>query len=286
MDQGFLIATPGNVVDYDEIVKVIKRTYWKYNIQNIEIDKWTHIAFTIEDTAIPDITYKWYLDGVLQDTQDGLQVSQHSGNVSIGRNGGNIRYPSTLADASWGGSGTGTYNGTFSGQNSADNNFDGNISLFRIWNDARTDAEIDTNKSEYLTTGDQLVTFQDGDQMNYEANGASTIGGTSTANGNTTTYTWTGGTSNVYSDNANWSGTAPDITKTQTVTFNSGTNDPSITTEVKIGRLTVDSGVEVVVQNGATLNVFYELTNNGTITVGKFGASKKQDLIDFVNKKI
>ena len=249
-----------------------RRRFFRSAIGDIEVDKWTHIAFTIEDASSPDITFKWYLDGVLQDTQDGLQVSQHSGNVSIGRNGGNIRYPSTFADASWGGSGTGTYNGTFTGQNSATNNFDGNISLFRIWNDARTDAEIDTNKSEYLTTGDKLVTFQDGDQMNYEANGADTIAASSSANGSNTTYTWTGGTSNVYSNDANWTGTAPDITKTQTVTFNSGTNDPSITTEVKIGRLTVDSGVEVVVQNGATLNVFYELTNNGTITVEDGGA--------------
>ena len=249
-----------------------RRRFFRSAIGDIEIDKWSHIAFTIEDTTNPDITFKWFLDGVEQDSQEGLQVSQHSGNVSIGRNGGVVRYPSSFADNDWGGNGTGTYNGTFTGQNGDDNNFDGNISLLRIWNVARTQSEIDTNKSNFLTSGNSLVAYQDGDQMNYEANNTNTIGETATATDSNTSYTWTGGASTDFLDDANWSGTSPDISKTQTVVINSGSNNPLINREINIGRLTVDAGAELIIENGATLHVYYTLTNNGTITVEDGGA--------------
>ncbi|MFK8059217.1 MAG: LamG-like jellyroll fold domain-containing protein [Polaribacter sp.] len=249
-----------------------RRRFFRSDVDDIEVNKWTHIAFTIEDTATPDITFKWFLDGVEQDSQDGLQISNHSGNVSIGRNGGNIRYPSTLANTNWGGTGKGTYNGTFTGQNSNDNNFEGNIALLRIWNVARTETQINTNKSDFLDAGTSLVAYQEGDQMKYEANGTSSIAATATANGSGTDYTWNGGTSSDFSNNANWSGTSPDVTKTQTVIINSSSNNPIITSETNIGRLTVNSGAEIIVQNGGTLNVFYTLTNNGKITVEDGGA--------------
>jgi phage terminase large subunit-like protein len=39
-DKGWLIATPGNVVDYDVVEDYIKHNYEKYNIQRIERDRW------------------------------------------------------------------------------------------------------------------------------------------------------------------------------------------------------------------------------------------------------
>ena len=249
-----------------------RRRFFRSPIGDITADKWVHIAFTVEDTASPDVTFRWYLDGVEKDVQDGLQISNHSGNISFGRNGGVVRYPTSLTDANWGGSGVGTYNGTFSGNDGNTNNFNGNISLFRIWNVARTESQINTNKSTYLTSGTSLVAYQDGDQIKYEANGASSIAATATASGSGTTYTWNGGSSSDFSNNANWSGTSPVVTKTQTVVVNSGANNANITTEVKIGRLTINSGAEVIVKSGGTLNIFYGLTNNGTITVEDGGA--------------
>ncbi len=249
------------------------RRFFRSALDVIEVNKWSHIAFSIEDTNSPDITFKWFLDGVEQDSRAGLQINTHSGNVSIGRNGGVVRYPVSLTDADWGGNGNGTYTGNFTGNDGDDNNFDGNISLLRIWNVARTQTEINDNKSSFLSTGTDLVAYQNGDEMEYEANGATTISATATANGSATEYVWTGLTSTRFLDVGNWTNsTTPDISKTQKVTINNGTFDPSIGTEVKIGRLTVDSGVEFIVENGATLNVFYELTNNGTITVEDGGA--------------
>ena len=60
---------------------------------DIEVDKWFHVAFTLEDTVAPDVTAKWYLNGVLQDTQDGLDVPSHSGSINIGKSGGDVRFP-------------------------------------------------------------------------------------------------------------------------------------------------------------------------------------------------
>ncbi|GAB7257873.1 LamG-like jellyroll fold domain-containing protein [uncultured Polaribacter sp.] len=242
-----------------------RRRFFRSELGEITVDKWTHVALTIEDTASPDVTFRWYLDGVEKDQQDGLQVSTHSGNISIGRNGGAVRYPTSFSSGS-------TYNGAFSGQNNVDNNFDGNISLLRIWNVARTAAEIDTNKSTYLTAGTSLVAYQDGDQVNYEANGASSIAATTTANGSNTSYTWNGGASSDFSNDTNWAATSPEVSKTQTVVIQNGSNNPEITSEVKIGRLTIEAGAEVVVKSGGTLNIFYGLTNNGTITVEDGGA--------------
>ncbi len=251
------------------------RRFFRSAAGDIEVGKWSHVALTLTDS--PSLTLKWFLDGEEKDSQNGLQVNTHSGDIAIGRNGGNMRFPLDLINnwnsSSIGSSTSETYNSTFTGQINNDYNFEGNISLLRIWNVARTQSEIDTNKSQFLTTGTSLVAYQDGDQIKYEANGASSINGTASSNGSGTTFTWNGSLSKSYITNANWTGNlAPDVSRAQTVIINSSTNDPILTTEVKVGRLTVNAGAEVIVQNGATLNVFYELTNQGTITVEDGGA--------------
>jgi hypothetical protein len=255
---------------------VANRRFFRSALGDIEVGKWTHVALTLEDTTSPDLTFKFYIDGELKDTQAGLQINTHSGNNSIGRNGGELRFPSSLTN-NWNnsaeaGSDSETYNSNFSGRINNRYAFEGSINLLRIWNVARTETQINDNKSTELTTGTSLVAYQNGDQMNYESNGSSSINRVANANGSGTTYTWTGNSSAVYFDNSNWSGSSPDPIRTQEVVINSGSNNPSITTEVNIGRLTVNAGAEIIVQNGATLNVFYTLTNNGTITVEDGGA--------------
>lgn len=252
------------------------RRMFRSALGDIEVDKWTHVALTLEDTTSPDLTFKFYLNGELKDTQAGLQVNTHSGNNSIGRNGGGLLFPSSLT-TNWNasaetGSTTETYNAGFTGRIDNSYPYEGNLEFLRIWNVARTETQINDNKSTLLTSGTSLVAYQNGDQINYESNGSSSIDGLANANGNGTTYTWTGNTSTTYFDNANWSGNAPDPIRTQEVVINSASNNPSITTEVNVGRLTVNAGAEIIVQNGATLNVFYNLTNNGTITVEDGGA--------------
>lgn len=242
----------------------------------IEVGKWTHVALTLEDTTTPDLTFKFFINGEEKDSQNGLQINTHSGNNTIGRNGGGLRFPSSLTNnwnnSSVGGSNTQTYNADFTGRLNNSYSFEGNIAIFRIWNVARTETEINDNKSIELTTGSSLVAYQDGDQMQYQANGTTSIAATTDANGSGTTYTWTGNSSTVYFNDANWTGSAPNPIRTQKVVVNSASNNPIITTEVNVGRLTVNAGAEIIVKDGGTLHVYYSLINNGKITVEDGGA--------------
>jgi len=248
------------------------RRFFRTAIGDVEADTWVHVALTLEGAD----TFKWYLNGNEKDVQDGFQVNVHTGDISLGRNGGGIRYPSTLV-SNWtssavGGSTSETYNHTFTSQNNADNNFLGSISLFRIWNVARTQTQVATNKSIFLTTGTGLVAYQEGDEIYYVPNNGAAISATTMAVDSDITYEWTGAVSENYSTSGNWVTTAPDATKIQTVTIATGGQSPEITSEVRIGRLTVDVGAEIVVKNGGTLNIHYGLENNGTITVEDGGS--------------
>lgn len=249
------------------------RRFFRSGSGDVLFNQWYHVAITLEDTTSPDLTLKWYLDGVEQDSQDGLQVDTHSGDINIGRSGGNIRYPNDLVTgwnaSSIGASSSETFNsGTTSDSNA--NNFTGDFDLFRIWNVARTQSEINSNQNTLLTSGTQLVAYQLGTQMNYQPNGGGSISATEDAAG---IITWDGSESNIWSTTGNWVGDlAPDATRRQKVTITKGTNDPVITTEISVGFLTVSSGVEIVVQNGGTLNVYYGFDNNGAITVEDGGS--------------
>ena len=162
------------------------RRFFRSASGDILINQWYHVALTLEDTASPDLTLKWYLDGVEQDSQDGLQVDTHSGNINVGRGDGAIRFPNSLVTG-WTASSIGASSSeTFNGATSTDsniNNFTGNIDQFRIWNVARTQSEIDTNKSTLLTSGTSLVAYQNGTEMNYQPNGGSSISAVVNTNG-------------------------------------------------------------------------------------------------------
>lgn len=45
-DAGFLIATPGDVVDYDVIEDYVKHNFKKYNVNRVEIDRWNATSIT------------------------------------------------------------------------------------------------------------------------------------------------------------------------------------------------------------------------------------------------
>jgi hypothetical protein len=250
------------------------RRFFRSATGAVVADQWYHVAITLEDTASPDLTLKWYLDGVEQDSQDGLQVNSHSGNISIGRSGDNIRYPSSLVSnwvaSSIGASSAETYNSSLSGSDSNTYNFTGDFDLFRIWNVARTAVEIDTNKATALSSGTSLVAYQDGVEINYQPDGGSSISATVSETG---VFIWEGNSSKGWSTATNWAaGSLPNTTKAQAIVITDGTNEPEITTEVLIGKLTIESGAEIVVKSGGTLNVYYDIINNGTITVEDGGA--------------
>jgi hypothetical protein len=252
------------------------RQFFRSYLGAISINQWHHIALTLEDTVIPNLTLKWYLDGFLQDSQNGMQVNTHSGDINIGRGDGGIRFPNSLL-AGWTLSSVpaatpATTPQTYQAPTSVDtniNNFTGRIDLFRVWNVARTDIEIDTNKDDFLISGTSLVAYQDGTQIRYQPNGGSSI--TNVIN-ETGIFTWDGGASGNWADTSNWSGgSVPDASRKQIVTIVSS-NKPELTSEISVGNLTINTGAEIVVKNGATLNIHYEFINNGTITVEDGGS--------------
>ncbi|WP_186434413.1 LamG-like jellyroll fold domain-containing protein [Lutibacter sp. Hel_I_33_5] len=250
-----------------------KRRLFRTGSGDIETDTWYHVAMTLDSGS----TLKWYLNGVEKDSQTGFTVKKHTGDINFGRSGGNLKYPSSLVSnwnaSSIGSSTTETYNNTFTGNDNTKYYFTGNISLFRIWNVARTDSEIDTNKSTYLTSGTDLVAYQNGEKIHYRASSDSGIDSEIIADDSDVSYTWTGGSSNVWSATANWSGGSnPDADNAQTIVVNNGSNNPDIIANTLIGSLTVDASATVTIKSGGTLNVYYNLVNNGTIVVEDGGS--------------
>lgn len=250
------------------------RRFFRTDIGAIEVNQWYHVALTLEDTVLPDLTLKWFLDGVEKDSQDGLQVNNHSGDISLGQNGSNLRYPNDLVSgwdaSSVGGSNTETYDDALTASDSNAYNFVGDMELFRIWNVARTQSEIDTNQNTFLSSGTSLVAYQEGNTIHYQANGETSIGDEINYEG---IFIWDGSNSDVWTLAANWvDDNAPASNKLEEVTIQSSPNDPVLTAETRVGRLIVDPGAEITIEDGATLNVFYGLVNNGKITIEDGGA--------------
>lgn len=242
-------------------------------------DTWYHVAFVMS-TSGGTTTFLWYLDGVLQDSQTAFTVPKHTGNISLGRNGGNMRYPNcgTWSASSVTGSSTEHCTNTMTSGSTTKYYFDGNIWGFRIWNSVRTSTEINDNINSELSSGTNLVAYLDDDDVEYLNNSGNWT--TASANGNGTTYTWSStASSTTWATASNWNGNnVPSTAKLQRVVIPSSTNYPSISSEIRIGKLDLSSSSsEITIEDGGTLNVYYDAVNSGTITVENNGSFILQD---------
>ena len=244
------------------------RRFFRSGVGAVVVNQEYHVAITLDNAT----TLKWFLDGVEQDSQAGLVVNTHTGDINIGESGGNLRYPSSLT-SNWSPvSGSQTYNSETSTDNSS-NEFLGDISLFRIWNTPRTEADILANLNTFLNSGTDLVAYQKVNQVFYTPTGGSSNTEVVDAVTTVLNYIWDGSGSSDWSSSTNWvNGTTPDLSRTQQVTIQDGGTDPILTTAINVGSLTIDSGVDLVVNSGATLNVYYNFNNNGTVTVKDGGS--------------
>lgn len=241
-------------------------------------DTWYHVAFVINTTS-GTTTFLWYLNGVLQDSQTGFTIPKHTGSIELGRNS-NMRYGNcgTWAASSVSGSSSEHCTNTTTGSLTTKYYFDGNIWGFRIWNSGRTSTEINNNINSELTSGTNLVAYLDDDNAEYLNNSGNWI--TALANGNGTTYTWSAtAVSTVWNFSGNWQGSnVPSTTKLQKVVIPSSANYPVISSEIRIGRLDLSStNSKITIQDGGTLNVYYDAANSGTITVENNGSFILQD---------
>ncbi|WP_238528720.1 LamG-like jellyroll fold domain-containing protein [Kordia algicida OT-1] len=251
-------------------------TYFREPITD---DTWYHVALVFDNLAQPtgstisatsNTAFKWYLDGTLMDSKAGFQIRGHSGDVNLGRSDSNMRYANC---STWTSGGSSEYCFNNNTQVSSGNYFAGNIWGFRIWDDVRTATEIDNNKDVLITTvgTDNLVAALDGDTVTYLDDSDAV---TTDSASNKTVITWSAtAASTSWTTGSNWvGGTAPDATKLESVVIPSSTNYPVLTAHTVVGELTVDASASITVNAGATLDVYYDLTNNGTITVENDGA--------------
>lgn len=252
--------------------------YFRSANGDINNNNWNHIAFIIS-TSGSTTTFSWYLNGVLQDNQIGFNIPKHTGDIQIGRNA-KLRYPNcaTWSVSSLTGSNSEHCTNTVTASNNTKYYFDGNIWGFRIWNSARTTAQINNNINNELTSGTNLVAYLDDDTVEYLNNSGNWA--TASANGNPTIYTWLEfAISNDWNNIGNWSGgVVPLTTKLQKVVIPASLNPPLITSEIRIGKLDLsNSNSKITIQDGGTLNVYYDVTNSGIITVNNNGSFILQD---------
>jgi hypothetical protein len=160
--------------------------------------------------------------------------------------------------------------------------------LFRLWNTPRSQTEIDTNQSTLINasnlppTSEKLVAAQDGFQLGYDSNKSDFLDGAddiidAVTEVKVVEYTWNGASSSTWVDASNWvsnpsQGVSPVPSRTQNITLQDGGTDPILTTAINVGSLTINPGVDLVINSGATLNVYYNFENNGTVTVKDGGS--------------
>ena len=255
-------------------------TAWFFKSGNgdIQEDTWYHVAFVISTTG-STTSFTWYLDGVLQDSKIGFVIPAHSGDIQIGRNG-NLRYGNcaTWSTSAVTGSSSEHCSNNTTGNSNVKYYFDGNIWGFRIWNSGRTLTEINNNINSEITSGTNLVAYLDDDTIEYLNNSGNWT--TAVANTNGTTYKWSStATSSNWNLPGNWHGSnVPSTSRLQKVVIPSSANYPRITSEIRIGKLELSSSnSEITIEDGGTLNVYYDVINDGTITIENNGSFILQD---------
>ncbi len=227
----------------------------------LPLNQWSHVAGTFDGNEI-----KVYVNGVLTGTlafSGPIDVSS-----AIFRIGG------------WAGG----------------HNFSGRIDEVRVWNTARTQAEIqNTMNSQILSPPSSLVAYYKLNQgypgggnpgantvtdASGNGNNGSLVGssldgcisnwvcGPATL-GSCTEYcnpTWLGTTNNNWNTASNWSDNSVPVSSDD-ITILNVTNNPTISSHVSLEDLTINTGADVVVSSGSSLTLNGTLTNDGTVTL-------------------
>lgn len=251
--------------------------YFRTSNGVIQDDTWYHVAFVI-DSSGSDTNFSWYLNGVLQDSQDGFAIPSHSGDINLGSNG-NLRYANCN---NWSASSINASSSqNCSNASGNDNNkyyFAGNLWGFRIWNSGRTASQINETINLEINEGNDLVAYLDGDYVHYLNSSGNWVD--VRANGNNNTYYWSpNANSSNWNHPGNWQGSnGPSTSQLKKVVIGTSNNYPVINSEVRIGELELSTEeAELTIEDGGTLNVYYKVENSGTITIENNGSFILQD---------
>lgn len=276
VENGYLIMGAYNRADYNP------RWEGTFYRKAITANTWYHFALVFDNaqpgnastnpmTATANTALKWYLDGVLQTELSGYQLGGHN-SLRLGYKNEGLRFPTC---GTWTNSGLSEYCfGTITNDGGGNEYYmQGNIWGFRVWNDVRTPAEIDANKDVLINTvgTDDLVAALDGDTLTYLNSGNNAV---DVSGSNVTSKTWssTAATTDWFTG-ANWNGgVAPVNDDLESVIIPNSTNYPEINSHVKVGRVDIRSGSEVTINAGGTFDAYYELENDGTVSVENNGS--------------
>ena len=278
VENGYLVLGAYNRADY---TPKWQGTFYR---KAITANTWYHLALIFDNAqagnattnpmnATANTALKFYLDGVLEADNSGYQLGGHN-SIRLGYKNETLRFPNCGTWTATSGSAEYCF-GTTNGDTGANEHYlHGNIWGFRVWNDVRTVTEIIDNMDTIITTvgTDDLVAALDGDTFTY-LNSSDVPVDVSNSNP-PTAITWkTNAGSTNWNSPSNWTGgSVPNATKSEPAIIPTSTNYPVITSHVITGDLEVQSGAEIVINDGGTLDVNYDLLNNGTITVNNNGS--------------
>lgn len=140
----------------------------------ISANTWYHVALVLDSGS----SLKWYLNGTLEATDNSaFSIPKHTGDVNLGRSEGNLRYPNC---STW----TSNKCDDNTAEDASNNFFTGLIWGFRIWNSARTQPQISTNKNSLITdeTNTDLAAYMPDtyDEISYRNNAGNFVSASAT----------------------------------------------------------------------------------------------------------
>ncbi len=286
IEAGYLVVGAYNIDN--DYTNLWTGTYFR---KPITASTWYHVALVFDNLAIPpaappvtaldNTNLKWYLDGVLQDEKAGFQIGDTGGNhnnLNIGFKDDKLFFPTV--GATWTPSGLSEY--SFGEQINEDgggeNYLDGYLWGFRVWNSVRTQTEIDDNKSNLILQSEDanLLAVLDGDTVTYLDNNS--LPDVRDSEGGLTVKEWEGNTNTSWTEPTNWkSDLIPDNAKQEPVLIKKdGGFYPVIDTTVVVGDIELEEDATapgtITIADGGTLDVAYDLLNDGDIIIEDNGA--------------
>lgn len=283
IENGFLVIGMYNRADYTPLWE---GTFFR---EPIIADTWYHVAMVLDNgqpannTTNPmganqNTALKFYLDGTLIGENSGYQLGGHN-TLRLGYRDASLRLPS-ITSPSWTSQLSSEYFFTSTALSSVGGSdyFEGYLWGFRLWNRVRTQQEIDDFKSDIITTvgTDDLVAILDGDTFSYLANDNTSTEEATVSPVDVIVWSANAGSSD-WNTGANWVGGAvPDFLKKEAAVIQESNISvyPIITSgqHIVTGDLTVDANAEITINSNATIEVAYDLLNNGAITVEDTGS--------------
>lgn len=278
VENGYLVLGAYNRTDY---TPNWQGTFYR---KAISANTWYHIALIFDNAqpgnnpsnpmnATANTALKFYLDGVLEADNSGYQLGGHN-SIRLGYKNETLRFPNCGTWNATSGSAEYCFGTTVNDGGGNEYYFQGNLWGFRVWNDVRTITEINNNMDNIITTvgTDDLVAALDGDTLTYLNSSNNPVDVSNSNPPAPITWSATAGSSN-WNQGSNWvGGNVPDAARLEDAIIPVSTNYPIITSHVIAGDVQVQSGAEITINDGGTLDVSYDLVNNGTVTINLYNS--------------